>query len=378
MFGWDRAKLSELMARAGIDLLLVNSRHNLRYLTGYYFHFYERTTRFADSQYLPLLGLPRGDFNRAFYVGRHGEEGQQQAEGLWVVDRYATPAGTVAAAEKAAEVAAKRGYRNATIGVEFGFLPADAFAALRRGLPGATFVDASPVLTELRAVKTRAEIDHLRSVHDRTAQAIVAAFRVGRPGITTREVARQVELEMTARDLVFLWAFTAAGPGMLRAPAAVRWEEGQVLHIDAGGEDKDYLADICRMGSLGEPPPLAQELHSACLEVQDRVRRAIRPGLPANELLRLGQEAVAALPFRAYGRFVAHGIGMVSHEEPRINPDNPRPLEAGMVLSVETEFRHPEVGHVKIEDAVVLTPAGCEGLGDLGREWQIVGGANGQ
>jgi len=374
MFGWDRAKLSGLMARAGIDLLLVNSRHNLRYLTGYYFHFYERATRFGDSQYLPLLGLPRADFDRAFYVGRHGEDGQQKADGFPVTDRYAVPAGTVPAAEQAARAIARLGYGSATIGVEMSFLPADAFAVLRRELPSAVFADATPVLTELRAIKSPAEIAHLRSVYDRTAEAIAAAFRAGRPGITTREVARQVELEMTGRGLVFLWAFTAAGPGMLRAPSDVRWQEGQVLHIDAGGEDRDYLADICRMGCLGEPSALARELHAACLEVQDRVRREIRPGLPGNELLRLGQAAVSALPFAPYGRFVAHGIGMVSHEEPRIGPDNPRPLEPGMVLSVETEFLHPEVGHVKIEDAVVVTPEGCEGLGDLGREWQIIGG----
>lgn len=369
MFEWDRGKLADLMARAGIDLLLVNSRHNIRYLTGYYFHVYERTTRFGDSQYLPLLGLPRDDFDRAFYVGRHGEEGQQKAEGFRVADRY-----TVPAAEQAARAIARLGYGAATIGVELSFLPADALAALGRGLPGAVFVDATPVLTELRTIKTPAEVAHLRSVYNRTAEAIGAAFRAGHSGLTTREVARQVELEMTNRGLVFLWAFTAAGPGMLRAPSDVRWEEGQVLHIDAGGEDRDYLADICRMGCRGEPSALARELHAACLEVQDRVRREIRPGLPANELLRIGQAAVAALPFAPYGRFVAHGIGMVSHEEPRISPDNSRPLEPGMVLSVETEFRHPEVGHLKIEDAVVVTPDGCEGLGDLGREWQIIGG----
>ena len=64
---------------------------------------------------------------------------------------------------------------------------------------------------------------------------------------------------------------------------------------------------------------------------------------------------------------------MVSHEQPHITPTNRHPLEPGIVLSIETEFIHPEVGHVKIEDAVAVTESGCEGLGDIGREWQIVG-----
>ncbi|MBI3128468.1 MAG: M24 family metallopeptidase [Candidatus Tectomicrobia bacterium] len=49
-----------------------------------------------------------------------------------------------------------------------------------------------------------------------------------------------------------------------------------------------------------------------------------------------------------------------------------RRLEAGMVISIETDIRHPEVGYVKIEDTVAVTPSGCEGLGDLGRDrWAV-------
>ncbi|MBZ5590561.1 MAG: aminopeptidase P family protein, partial [Acidobacteriia bacterium] len=212
----------------------------------------------------------------------------------------------------------------------------------------------------------------LRTVYDRVAAAIQAAFAAGRPGITTAEIARRVEREMTSRDLTFLWAFTCAGPGTLRAPSSARWEQGRVLHIDAGGEEGDYLADICRMGCLGEPSPLAKDLHAACLEVQARVRQIVRAGLPCRELVREGERAVREHRLASYGRFVAHGIGMVSHEQPDLSPTNARPLEAGMVLSIETEFVHPEVGHVKIEDAVAVTQTGCEGLGDLGREWHIV------
>jgi len=46
------------------------------------------------------------------------------------------------------------------------------------------------------------------------------------------------------------------------------------------------------------------------------------------------------------------------------------PPEAGVVLSIE----HLEVGRVKIEDTVVVTPHGPEGLGDLGRPWTVVDG----
>jgi len=373
MVPFDAKKLADLMEEAGLSLVLASTRHNVRYLTGgYYFHFHERFTRIGRSQYLPLVGLPHRRLEEAFYAGHPDEAGQIEAEGLWIINRPTATRGTVGAAEAAAAATQKLGLADATIGVELPFLPADAFLVLQRLLPRAQFVDATPVLDGLRAVKSAAELTHLQTVYDRTAQAIQAAFASGTPGITTAAMAERVRREMADRNLVFLWAFTCAGPGTLRAPSRARWERGRVLHIDAGGEDRDYLADICRMGCLGEPSPLARDLHAACLQVQDHVRRRVRAGLPCNELLLEGERAVREHRFAPYGCFVAHGIGMVSHEQPEITPTNPRPLEAGMVLSIETEFIHPEVGHVKIEDAVAVTEGGCEGLGDLGREWQIV------
>jgi len=375
MVPFDSRKLDSLMEEAGIGLLLASTRHNVRYLTGgYYFHFHAQATRIGRSQYLAIVGLPRRRLEDAFYVGRPDERGQIEAEGLWITHRPTASGGTVGAAEAAAEAARKLGQAEATLGVEFPFLSADAFNALRQALPSANFVDATPVLDALRAVKRPEELALLRTVYDRTSEAIQAAFAAGRPGITTSAVAARVRQEMAHRGLTFLWAFTCAGPGTLRAPSQARWERGRVLHIDAGGEERDYLADICRMGCLGEPAPLARDLHAACIEVQNRVRKRVRAGLPCGELLREGERAVREHRFAPYGRFVAHGIGMVSHEQPHISPTNPRPLESGMVLSIETEFIHPEVGHVKIEDAVAVTEAGCEGLGDLGREWQVVEG----
>jgi Xaa-Pro aminopeptidase len=66
---------------------------------------------------------------------------------------------------------------------------------------------------------------------------------------------------------------------------------------------------------------------------------------------------------------------MASHEPPVVVEDGTRRLEPGMVLSIETEVRHPDVGHIKIEDSVVVTRDGCEGLGDVDRDWCIAADA---
>jgi Xaa-Pro dipeptidase len=373
---FDAAKLDRLMEEADVSLVLASTRHNVRYLSGgYYYHFHAHSTRMGRSQYLPFVGVPRKRIEDSFIIARAEERGQIESEGLWIPRIVEAVRGTVTAAEGVKTMIRRLGLTSAKIGVEIPFIPADAYLALREAFPDALFVDATPVFDELRAVKSDEELGILRNVYAGVAESIQAAFRGSHSGETTRHIAQRVELEMAKRDVSFLFAFVCAGPGFLRAPSSAKWENGHVLHIDAGGNQRDYIADICRMGCIGEPSALAKDLHQACIEVQNHVRDRIRPGVPCRDILAEGEAASRRYSFSSYARFVVHSIGMVPYEQPEFSSASARALETGMVLSIETDFLHPEVGHVKIEDAVAVTEDGCEGLGDLGREWQIISGS---
>jgi Xaa-Pro aminopeptidase len=103
----------------------------------------------------------------------------------------------------------------------------------------------------------------------------------------------------------------------------------------------------------------------------------------------MGREIYAAgEPLRAKSKhhnhldFLAHGMGMVSHEAPRLTDHGPvpypseyaeRPLEAGMVVSVETTLMHPVRGFIKLEDTVVVTESGHEVYGEGARGWNRAG-----
>jgi len=370
---FDGEKLSQLMEQAGLDAIVATSRHNIRYLSGGYVdHFHARVTRAGSGQYVAAVGIPRGRYDRAFYVGTVGEKLQLAAMPIWIPSIDVSGGTTGRTAMVAAAQLKERVSANAKIGLELPFLSADSLLTLQRELPHAAFVDATNLLHELRAIKTAAELATIRSVAETVSVSIAATFRAGRLDLTTAEMSSICEKEMTERGIEFLWSFTCAGPSYLRAPSSMKWEDGRAMHLDCGGEIGDYLADICRMGYRGQPSQLAGELHAECLEIQDAIRQFVRPGTPYAELARTGDEAMAHSPHGSIGRFVAHGIGMVSHEQPMINHESQRPLEAGMVLSIETEYHHPEVGHLKIEDVVVVTSNGGEGYGDLGRETVIV------
>lgn len=372
---YDEEKLARLMEEAGVDLILAHTPHNVRYLTGgYYFHFRERVAAIGPSQYLPFVGIPKKNSEKAFQVAWRVEASPRNEVDTWIPDVIYTKArGTVGAAETAAEAVRKRGLDVGTIAVERAFMPVDAMEALGRELRAARFVDSLSILEELRAVKREDELEIFRRAALADSEAIQAGFQEGARGVTTRRIEHRVEEEMVRRGLHFHYAFTAAGPAMRREPSDKIWERGEILHIDAGGSEAGYMSDICRMGVRGKPSPLAKELHKACLHAVDACRDAIRAGASCASVHERGHQAFAETGFADMGIFEVHGIGMVQQELPRFGPEVERALEAGMVVSVECDIRHPEIGHVKIEDAVAVTEDGCEGLGDLGRDsWACI------
>ncbi len=384
MIPFDAERLRRLARDYGVDVILATSRHNVRYLTGgYYLPFYARAPQFGGGQYLSVVGVPTNAVESAFYVGRRDEILTEQEYidvfgPFWISDRHwfaRGPSMSAAAAGQAAQVLRGRGHAGGTIAIERSFLPADAFDVLRRDLPEASFVDASPLLGDLRAIKRPAELERLRQAHRVVAEAIRTVLASGRPDQTTQQIATSVQRRIEERGASFLYAFTNVGPGFLRAPSSAQWGRGRPLHVDAGAELDEYVADIARMGSIGAPPAPATELFGACLDAQQRIRDAVHVGLPCRDLWRIGNETMRSGRWGPYGRFLAHGLGMVNHEPPAVTETNDQPLEASMVVSIETEYLHPDAGHVKIEDTVVVTHAGTEGLGDVERDWCVAPGA---
>ena len=94
------------------------------------------------------------------------------------------------------------------------------------------------------------------------------------------------------------------------------------------------------------------------------------------------EELTRASPHGNSLEFVAHGMGLISHEAPRLTNSGPvpypaydadLPLQKGMVLSIETTILHPRRGFIKLEDTVAVTETGWEGFGDRGRGWNRCG-----
>jgi Xaa-Pro aminopeptidase len=376
---FDAALLDALMERAGIDVLLANSKHNVAYLLGgYRFFFFDYMDAIGTSRYLPMVLYFRGDVEATRYIGNALEAYEREHGRFWMAEVETTTWGTLDAVARAVAAIEARGLQAPRIGIEAAFLPADAWGALAGRFGAGSLVDALFPLERLRARKSARELAILREASEKMIDAMLAVIEAHGAGTTTRELAEALRLEETRRGLTFEYCLVTSGAGFNRAPSDQVWRAGEIASLDSGGNLGGYIGDLCRMAILGEPDPELIDLLGFVEEVQQAARRPIRPGAPGAAVVDGGLAPLLRSPHRGYTTCVAHGMGLVSHEAPRLTSAGPvpyegvdaeAPLEAGLVLSIETTMHHPRRGFIKLEDTIAVTRDGFEAFGDRGRGW---------
>ncbi len=376
---FDTERFDRLMEDAGIDVVLATSKHNTQYLLGgYRFIFFSAMDAIGHSRYLPVVAYEKGRPDHAAYIANRMEGGEHANHPFWTPTLHPATWTSWEAAELAVEHVRTIGKENARIGIEPGFLPVDAYKIITAGLPNASFVDATGMMERLRAVKTPEELEKLRHASEMITDAMQATIGWAGEGTSKKEIIERLRQEETQRGLQFEYCLLTLGSSHNRAASDQTWNAGEVLSIDSGGNYRGYIGDLCRMGILGEPDPELEDLLGEVDAVQQAAFARVKAGAAGGDLIEAGQARLASSPIAAFTDFFAHGMGLITHEAPFLMTNHPvtyegvdadRPLEAGMVISVETTMLHPKRGFIKLEDTLAVTDTGYEMYGDRGRGW---------
>jgi Xaa-Pro aminopeptidase len=264
--------------------------------------------------------------------------------------------------------------------------------------PPRAVVDPRAALHELRLHKRPEELAALRKAAAISCDAHVLAMGMGRPGVFEHEVEALINYTFRARG--------GAGPGYGTIVGA--GENATILHytanrcaiaggdlvlVDAGCEYDHYTADITRTWpASGRFTPAQRRVYDAVLATQKSAVAMVRPGITIDDIhnhcvqqlteamLSLGlltgtaAERVADQGFRKYFMHgTSHWLGLDVHDVGAYTREGkPRPLEAGMVITVEpglyvalddqtapAELRG--IG-IRIEDDIAITADGHEVL----------------
>lgn len=226
------------------------------------------------------------------------------------------------------------------------------------------------LLSRLRAIKDAKEIEILRQAAKLGSLGYEHIKSLLKPGITEEELSLEVEYfwrkkgaEGVAFDPIIAFGKNSSMPHY-RA-SSTRLKSGDIVLIDIGVKFKSYHSDMTRTLFFGKPSPELESIYAIVKEAQKSALAILKPGVTVEELDDAARLFIAS---KGYGdkfcHSLGHGIGLQIHEYPILKRSNnsSRPLEAGMVLTIEPGIYIPDLGGVRIEDTVLITEHGYEPL----------------
>ena len=257
--------------------------------------------------------------------------------------------------------------------------------------------NASALIRHIRMIKTPWEIEQMRisaRKHEAVYREIPACYR---PGM--RDIELQIEIEKRMRVHGSLGYFRAFGSNMdifvgsllagenagepspfdfalggtgmhASGPLGANGtllEEGTTVMADMSGNYTAYQTDMTRVFSIGKLPDRAYRVHRVALEIQARMERAAKPGVPCAELYRdalamAGQEGLedCFMGTHLQANFVGHGVGLEINELPVLTTRSKDILQPGMTFAFEPKFVLAGIGAVGIENTFLVTYSGVE------------------
>lgn len=289
-----------------------------------------------------------------------------------------------AAAATVREAGLARG-RLALVGASY--MTAAAYLGLVEALPDADLVRADRLVEDLRLHKSPAELALIRRSCDLGNRTLEVLIDNVVEGATEAEAVAEASRTLIAGGGVLYDAACASGPmshqyahaRLPSADAVRRFDKGDLFHVDCYGSYGGYFFDFARSRVVGDEPTRRQrDLLEAVIECVETVCAAIRPGMTAGEVYRVGEQwlaesaVVASIPeepqemegFPAVG----HGLGLM-WEAPWLVPDDPTPIESGMYLAVEMLLGYRELGGAMFEHNGIVTDAGFEVLTHARSRW---------
>jgi Xaa-Pro dipeptidase len=350
------------LSNAGFRGVALNPGPTLTYLTGLHFHLMERPVLFivpVDGD--PVLVLPELELAKTTnlsFLAKILPYGEQPSTWPHVFQDAAL----------AADLADQ-------YGVEPTRMRYLELHILQAAAPTTRFLSAEESLAQLRMFKDPGEIACMRQAVIIAQQALVSTLPFIRHGITERELAAELTLQLLRQGSDAEMPFTpivAAGPNSANphaSPTDRQLAPGDLLVIDWGAGYQGYISDLTRTFAIGKVEPELERIVALVEAANAAGRAAAKPGQTAGAVDQAAREVIEK---GGYGKYfthrTGHGIGMEGHEPPYIRGDNEQLLQPGMTFTVEPGIYLTGRNGSRIEDDILITEDGSQSLSDLPRQ----------
>lgn len=257
---------------------------------------------------------------------------------------------------------------DAVIGIQSRLLTGEAERIFVENAGSCTYVDCEELLNQARMIKTKWEIEVLRTAAQMSERAMKATAAAMHEGMTVGKLVNNAYQNCMAQGE----GVTGARPvlsvggryfGNFEIPPEDTLRQGDIVRMDCGPFYLGYISDICRAYSVGKASDEAKRIYAALMEGYDRELELIGPGVKIADVYHEVMAVVRrTIPDYVRGH-LGHSIGtyFLAEEYPYISSYvGEETFQPGMVISAEVPYSSAVIGGMTPEDSLVITENGIE------------------
>ncbi|MDF1720658.1 MAG: Xaa-Pro peptidase family protein [Minwuia sp.] len=359
------------MRNVQIDALLLTTEADVRYFTGFRTLFWQSPTR-------PwFLIVPANDRPIAIIP----EIGAALMAATWVDDirSWSSPHATDDGIGMLADALRPFSRVGMPMGRESSLrMPLIDLKRLESALDTVELLDCTPLMRDLRVVKSEREIAILRAICGIASDAFDHApdlFHIGQPLSEAFRAFRIDLLRCGADDVPYLVGGAGQGgyPDVISPPGPTPLLAGDVLMLDTGATLQGYHCDFDRNYAFDHADDAARAAYRTLHRATDAALAIARPGVTCAEL-HAAMQAVIGQDTGDVGRY-GHGLGMQLTEHPSIIGFDQTVMQPGMVMTLEPSMQIAEGRIMAHEENMVIRDGAPELLSRRASpELPIIGG----
>ncbi|MDD5704781.1 MAG: Xaa-Pro peptidase family protein [Kiritimatiellae bacterium] len=249
--------------------------------------------------------------------------------------------------------------------------PQIIYAQLQAAFPKATFVNAEPLMFELRFVKSRNEIACIRKAAGLLDEAFAGTLSKLKPGWTELEIEAEITASLLrggAEGTAAAWApMIPSGPKhsqlCMNRNTLRQVKKGEIICLQAGAMYEGYNAALCTPVVLGRIPAGIRDAVLCANEAVEAILSVLKAGVTSREANAAGKAVLARGGFEKYSPYaMVHNVGLLECESPWMAADKDYAIPAGATVCLDAFLFGLPWGSFRIEETLAITARGVDRL----------------
>lgn len=244
----------------------------------------------------------------------------------------------------------------------------ELFQKVAARMPGCAIVDKSDTITQLRLVKSAAEIKQITTAIKATHNGLNRLFSKLKPGVNERELHNALVGGFGEAGSIRNAFDPIVGSG--HNATVLHYKEntgctkdGDLIVVDSGAEINGYASDITRTVPVnGKFSSEQAKLYNLVLKSQIAAIKAVKPGATMAQVDEASRKVIRDAGYGdQYLHGVGHHLGLETHD-----PSPDVKLKPGMVVTIEPGIylQEKSIG-IRIEDDILVTEKGNKNLSSM-------------